>query len=100
MTSPARASRTLAQVVTDLGIPATRLRRWREHGLVVPSARSPKGGQHRYTDADLRRLRLLRVLLEHGVSTQRAGHLLDPLHREAERMVAIACAEAQSYRAR
>ncbi|HEY4659061.1 MAG TPA: MerR family transcriptional regulator [Gemmatimonadaceae bacterium] len=81
-----------------LGVTRRQLEYWRREQIVCPSARSDGGGQHRYSDRDLRKLRLLRVLMADpdGLSLQRAAPKLDALHREVEAMIEVARAESAS----
>ena len=53
---------TAKQVHERLGITRRQIRHWITLGIFEPSART-EGGHARFTDADLRRLRLINVLL-------------------------------------
>ena len=74
------------------GLSYRMLQHWRLRGLLVPSFRTP-GGHWRYTQRDLRRLRILRVLHASGCSTRLAKRYLDRMHREVESMIEVAKAE-------
>ena len=78
---------TTTQTSTRTGIPSHRLHHWARSGLVRPSHRT-HGGQARYDDADVRRLRIVKALMRGGVGTHKAKRLLPELAVEVESMVA------------
>lgn len=66
------------------GVPTTTLHHWRKRGLIRP-LRSTGGGHLRYSDDDVRRVRVAQSMLDAGLSTQRMTTLLphvEQFHRE------------------
>ena len=92
-----------SEVSALTGATERQLQYWREQGLVRASAATP-GGQHRYTEADLRRVRLLRLLTqshrprEHWrpISVRKAALVLESLHRQVESWLEVCEAEAMA----
>jgi DNA-binding transcriptional MerR regulator len=68
---------------------------WRRRGFVAPR-RHTAGGHAIYDEADLRRLRLLKILTtgKRALTVWHASKLLDRIHVEVERMIESARAES------
>jgi len=58
------------EVSRIVGIPRSRLRSWREKGIVEPSARVASGNQALYTESEVKLISAAWYLSRQGVTTQ------------------------------
>ena len=75
------------EVSRELGFRPRTLQRWAKIGLVVPGVRTP-GGHARYTENDVRVLRVARTLIDRGFSLPQLRKLLPIFSRVLEGLVA------------
>lgn len=83
--SEKREGLTTQQVTRMTGLTRRQLQYWRGTGLLIP-ALTP-GGHGRYSAADLRYLRLMRVLRDNSVSIQQMRGLLPALSAHINAML-------------
>ena len=74
-------------VMREFGIPPRTLQYWAETGFVAPSERTP-GGHARYTEGDIKTLRVVKILMSEGFSIQQMRNLLPVITCVLERLAA------------
>jgi DNA-binding transcriptional MerR regulator len=74
------------KVARAFDVSIRQLQHWRKTGLLAPGHRTA-GGHSRYTEADIRRVRLIRCLLQGGYSAHAIAALFEVIGEELEAIV-------------
>jgi DNA-binding transcriptional MerR regulator len=80
----------VGKVARAFDVSIRQLQHWRKTGLLEPSHHTA-GGHSRYTDADLRRVRLICCLLKGGYSAHAVAAFFHVIGEEFEAIVEEAC---------